>query len=175
MHSAEIELARDAATRAGALAVFEPTLAMFSVDANDGDQQRTRPLRVRLLGVFELSTADAVVDMTSLRPIHRMLFATLCIDCGQWTHRDRLVESVWPGSDPTRSAHNLQVALSAIRRLLSQVGCEQALLRSGDRYRLTRPVYRRMWATWSVIFAPRRLGRPRRHAVKPRAGSSALR
>ena len=132
----EIELARDAAARAGALVVFEDLLESLTEGTEVGGQPLAKSLRVRLLDAFELSSPDGPVDMSSLRPIHRMLFATLCIDCGEWTHRDRLVESVWPGSDPARSGHNLQVALSAIRRLLSQVGYERALLRNGDRYRL---------------------------------------
>ena len=52
--------------------------------------------------------------------------------------RERLAEWVWSGRGPDRSGHNLQVAVSAVRRVIDLDGDRESslLVRDGEGYRL---------------------------------------
>ncbi|MGW6130495.1 winged helix-turn-helix domain-containing protein [Cellulomonas sp. NPDC055163] len=79
-----------------------------------------RPTRlvVRCLGGFSLARDGRPVSHTHLRPQHQALLRALCAHAGAPVNRDRLLEWFWPGRDPERAQHSLQVAVSELRKLL---------------------------------------------------------
>ncbi|WP_258727054.1 winged helix-turn-helix domain-containing protein [Cellulomonas sp. NS3] len=79
--------------------------------------RRTR-LVVRCLGGFSLVRDGRPVSLTHLRPQHQALLRALCAHAGAPVNRDRLLEWFWPGRDPERAQHSLQVAVSELRKLL---------------------------------------------------------
>jgi DNA-binding SARP family transcriptional activator len=59
---------------------------------------------------------------------------------GQFVHRDELLAALWPDDDLQSGLHNLQVAMSSLRRLLEPAaprGQAALVVREGDSYRLT--------------------------------------
>lgn len=97
--------------------------------------------RVRTLGGFSLEVGGQRIDETAAKPMERALLHLLCVRAGELVHREELIEALWPEADPDAGLHRLQVAVSAVRRLLGVVGPErgQMLAREGDGYRLTFP------------------------------------
>jgi len=65
----------------------------------------------------------------------RLLFCYLIISYNQWVHRDRLIELLWPGSDPISSEKNFRCTLNRLRNSLSEFKIK-SVLRMGDAYRL---------------------------------------
>ena len=96
-------------------------------------------IRIRCLGGFRLEVAGAVVDLDGLRPQHQALLRLLCLHGNRSVHSDRLLGWFWPGHDPERGQHSLQVAVSGLRRLLEPAvarGGWTVLVRTGSGYRL---------------------------------------
>ncbi|GEA88711.1 winged helix-turn-helix domain-containing protein [Cellulomonas cellasea] len=75
-------------------------------------------LVVRCLGGFSLDRDGRPVPLVHLRPQHQELLRALCAHAGAPVNRDRLLEWFWPGRDPERAQHSLQVAVSELRKLL---------------------------------------------------------
>ncbi len=96
----------------------------------------TGALQVRCLGGFRLSRDEALVDLDGLRPRHQALLRALCLHAGEVVHREQLMEWFWPERDPARATRNLQVAISAVRRVVEEADGPVALRRHGDGYRL---------------------------------------
>lgn len=95
-------------------------------------------VRIRALGHLEISAGGSPVDLSQLRPRARSLLRFLVLHADRPVHRERLIEAMWPGSDPAVGLRNLQVAVSAIRQVLPAadgLGVE----RDGDAYRLSVP------------------------------------
>ncbi len=91
-------------------------------------------LRGRLLGVFEL-TVDAVpVNLERLRPRARSVLRLLALRGGAPVHRDVILATLWPESEPVAAGKRLHVAISAIRHELGPAG--RALARTGETYTL---------------------------------------
>lgn len=94
---------------------------------------------VRCLGGFRLDHGTEI-DLSPLRPRARLLLMLLAMHHGADVHRERLIESLWPGARLDAGTHRLQVAVSSIRRLLEDRGVDPtALRRHGDAYRLELP------------------------------------
>jgi DNA-binding SARP family transcriptional activator len=75
-------------------------------------------LRVRCLGGFAIEVAGEPVDLGPVRPRHRELLRLLSLHANRVVHREHLIEWLWPGRDPERGQHSLQVAVSDLRKLL---------------------------------------------------------
>lgn len=75
-------------------------------------------LDVRCLGDFRLEVDGCPVAVATLRPQHAALLRALALTAPAPVHRDRLVEWFWPGRQPERGQHSLQVAVSDVRRAL---------------------------------------------------------
>ncbi|MCY0949306.1 AfsR/SARP family transcriptional regulator [Streptomyces sp. H27-S2] len=73
-------------------------------------------VRVRFLGDFELTVNGAPVERWRAGKA-RGLFQYLVVHRGQMLTRDRLYESLWPGTDSTVGS-SLKVAAHALRRVL---------------------------------------------------------
>ena len=100
---------------------------------------RSPRVHVRCLGQFQLTMDGAILDTTGIRPQNLALLRLLCLHANRPVHRERLIEWVWPGRSPERGGHSLQVAISALRRVLEpgrQGGQPSVLRREGEGYRL---------------------------------------
>lgn len=97
----------------------------------------TVPVRIRCLGDYELEIAGQRVDESVAKPMERALLHLLSTRAGTAIHRESLVVSLWPDADRDAGLHRLQVAVSALRRLLGAAG--ELIVRAGDSYRLELP------------------------------------
>lgn len=99
------------------------------------------PVRLRCLGGFSLVIEGRTVDESAAKPMERALLHMLAIRAGEQVHREALIEALWPEAEPDAGLHRLQVAVSALRRLLAadQGAPRQLLAREGDSYRLALP------------------------------------
>ncbi|HEY7023465.1 MAG TPA: BTAD domain-containing putative transcriptional regulator [Candidatus Limnocylindrales bacterium] len=116
-------------------------LASGSAAAGEGNAL-TAPLAIRLLGGFELDLGGAPADLSAIRPRARMLLRLLALNAGRRVHHETIEAALWPDADPTASARNLHVAVSALRRILEPAaarGSFQLIRREGDAYVVTVP------------------------------------
>ncbi|HET9441904.1 MAG TPA: winged helix-turn-helix domain-containing protein, partial [Acidimicrobiales bacterium] len=97
-------------------------------------------LRVRCFGPLAVEIGGRPVDLRSIKPRVRSLLRLLAMEAGRPVHRDRLVDSLWPGEADSRvGTRNLQVAISALRQHLEPGvarGAAALVVREGDTYRL---------------------------------------
>jgi DNA-binding SARP family transcriptional activator len=110
-----------------------------SVAATD---RSPRPITLSCFGGFSLSIDGRAIDVTSIKPKARAVLYVVAMGAGRLVHRETIGEAVWPDVETKVSLRNLQVALSAIRRLLQPDGPSRtgaALIREGDAYRLGLP------------------------------------
>lgn len=122
-----------AADVAHVLATCRTVLRRARPPTNARDSPRAS---VHCLGGFLLHH-DREVDLSPLRPRARLLLMLLAVHHGTDVHRERLIESLWPGARLDAGTHRLQVAVSSIRRLLDDHGVPpSAVQRHGDAYRL---------------------------------------
>ncbi|HEY2300704.1 MAG TPA: AAA family ATPase, partial [Acidimicrobiales bacterium] len=101
-----------------------------------------RPITLSCFGGFSLSIDGRAIDVTSIKPKARAVLYVVAMGAGRLVHRETIGEAVWPDVETKVSLRNLQVALSAIRRLLQPDGPSRtgaALIREGDAYRLGLP------------------------------------
>jgi DNA-binding SARP family transcriptional activator len=103
-----------------------------------GDKDLASPARLRVLGELLLELGGDRVDESCLKPRERALLHMLASKAGEPIHRDVIIEALWPEARPGAGVHRLQVAVSALRRLL---GHKYASLvrRDGESYRLALP------------------------------------
>jgi len=95
-------------------------------------------LAVQCLGRFSISVEGRDLSLEGLRPKARSLLKMLAIHTDTAVHREAIVDGLWPDGDAASGIHNLQVAISAIRKLLSAAGVPDDLgvQRQGEAYRL---------------------------------------
>jgi DNA-binding SARP family transcriptional activator len=100
-----------------------------------------RPLDIRLFGGFSVAIHGRPLDLAGVKPRPRALFRLLAAHAGRPIHREALSAAFWPDADPDAAGRNLNVALSALRRELTEPdGAEPSILqREGDAYRLVVP------------------------------------
>ena len=105
------------------------------------DQSEEAPVRLRCLGGFSIAIDGRAVDESAAKPMERALLHLLAARAGEPVHREALMEALWPEADPDAGLHRLQVAISALRRLLTagSSGPVHLLAREGDSYRLVLP------------------------------------
>ena len=102
-------------------------------------ERSPRPITLRCFGGFSLSIDGRTIDVTTIKPKARAVLYVVAMGAGRLVHRETIGEAVWPDMETKVSLRNLQVALSAIRRLLQPDGPSRtgaALIREGDAYRL---------------------------------------
>jgi DNA-binding SARP family transcriptional activator len=100
-----------------------------------GEEAAAVPVRLRCLGGFTLTVGGQTVDESAAKPMERALLHLLAMRAGEPVHREALIEALWPEADPEAGLHRLQVAVSALRRLLGA----DLIARDGDSYRLRLP------------------------------------
>ncbi len=98
-------------------------------------------VRLRCLGGFSVTIGSRPVDESAAKPMERALLHLLAARAGEPVHREALIVALWPEADPDAGRHRLQVAISALRRLLAvdSRSPAQVLAREGDSYRLALP------------------------------------
>src|SRR4051794_25471974 len=92
-------------------------------------------LEVRLLGPFELATAEGPQRL----PGHgeRALLAALALSAGRAVALPTLIEALWdPDHQPDDPVNALQVRVSKLRRALAALGAGDVVDRQGSAYRL---------------------------------------
>lgn len=97
-------------------------------------------VELRCLGGLQLLRAGCSIDLTGIRPRARALLALLALHAPRAAHWEVLAEALWPGCPPAAASHNLQAAVSAVRRALGRLGDGPAggsvLARRGEAYLL---------------------------------------
>ncbi len=103
-------------------------------------RQRTSPaMRVRVFGGFEVHLGDRIIDNRALgRSKTRMLFHLLVLNRGREMSRDRLMDILWPESEPKRARKNFYSAWSQLRNVFSVEGECPYLVRTRNGCRLDR-------------------------------------
>jgi DNA-binding SARP family transcriptional activator len=95
-----------------------------------------------VLGGLALRLRGEWVPLDRLRPKARSILAMLAASTGEAVHRDTICAAMWPDADPDAARRRLQVAVSAIRRLVepdAARGEAQVMIRVGDGYALRLP------------------------------------
>lgn len=95
---------------------------------------------IRCLGGFSLIIDGREIDESAAKPMERAALHVLAMRAGEDVHREELGEMLWPGAVPDAARHRLQVAISALRRLLGGNSTRSPrLVRRGDAYCLDVP------------------------------------
>jgi DNA-binding SARP family transcriptional activator len=100
------------------------------------------PAELQLFGAFRLTIEGERVDAGAIRPRVRTLLYLLALDAGSTVHRETIMETLWPGSDPGAAQRSLHVAVATLRRVLepgASRGGFRLVQRDGDGYRLVLP------------------------------------
>ncbi len=115
----------------------EPVAASADRQAAPVRPPEPGPLMIRCFGGFEVRRAGEEIDLSALRPRARAVLRMLAVR-GAGVHRDVLVEQLWHDDDEVSGARKLQVAISAIRRVLDPDGVVDIVRRRGELYQLAR-------------------------------------
>jgi DNA-binding SARP family transcriptional activator len=118
------------------VAEASPEVVLPAVPAGHGSG---RGVALRCFGGFSLAIDGREVDCTTVKPRARAALHLLALAAGKPVHRETLVGALWPDVDARSGTRNLQVVVSALRKLLEPDAArgESALLvREGDAYRL---------------------------------------
>ena len=107
-----------------------------------GSEGSAGAVRLRCLGGFSLAIDGVEVDLSAVKPRARALLRLLALHQGRPVHRETLAEALWPEAGQAAGMRSLQVAISALRRVIepsSARGGSQLVVRDGDSYRLSLP------------------------------------
>jgi DNA-binding SARP family transcriptional activator len=133
-HGPEFERwARTVALKCG-LALPQPP----APDNHSAGAPRAPSFTVRCFGGFRIERGSDLVEFGAVKPRARKLLRLLALHMGRPLHREVLIESLWPGTEPDVGARSLHVALSSLRQLLQAAPCSDVLriTREGEDYRL---------------------------------------
>ncbi|HEU5266292.1 MAG TPA: hypothetical protein VFU35_06310, partial [Jatrophihabitans sp.] len=128
---------------AGAVATWVRTLATRAGAPSADLRTPTAPadvtrIKVTCFGGFQISVDGQPVDLGELRPRALALLRLLVLEHDTNLHRERLIETLWPGAALDAGIRRLQVAISSVRNVLHRTGVSglDAVRRNGDSYRL---------------------------------------
>jgi len=105
-------------------------------------RERQLPMTLRCFGGFALELTDRTLDWPQLRPRAAATLRLLAMHAGRRVHREMLLAALWPDAQVTQATHNLQVAVSSLRRFLepgAARGDARIVVRHGDTYALVPP------------------------------------
>lgn len=98
-----------------------------------GVESEPPKLKVRLLGDISVIGADR--ERLKWRTgKEKELFVFLAMQIGERTHRDVLIEALWPGENYQRAKVYLHTCVSLLRKDLRQIGFEDVLKYEGEKY-----------------------------------------
>jgi DNA-binding SARP family transcriptional activator len=110
--------------------------------ADRGDGPTAPSVVITCLGRFSVSSGGRLLDLGTVKPRVRSLLRVFALQPGVPLHRDVITTALWPEADSDTGTRNLQVAVSALRRLLGNVlgpASRMLVLREGEAYRLVLP------------------------------------
>jgi ATP/maltotriose-dependent transcriptional regulator MalT/DNA-binding SARP family transcriptional activator len=111
-------LARAAATTLGRLGAKGLALEAAQI-AERLAKPAMEGVRIHTLGGFGVSIAGSQVPLSAWQSkVARDLLGMLVAARGRPTHREVLLERLWPGDDPSKASNRLSVALTTIRNVL---------------------------------------------------------
>ncbi|WP_069884255.1 AfsR/SARP family transcriptional regulator [Streptomyces luteocolor] len=124
------------------------------------------PLRVTLLGAFQVSRGDTALPVPGARL--KALFVRLALAGGHAVDPTGLIDAIWAEDPPAGPAHALQALVSRLRRTLGSAG---DVTQIADGYRLAVDSADVDALRFEELAA---IGRQHLHAGHPRAAASAL-
>ncbi len=92
-------------------------------------------LALRLLGPVQLFAGDGEITPSARK--ERALLALLALRADQVVPADLLIEELWPDLPPENGRRTLQVRIAALRRVLHEAGCDNAVQFLAPGYRLS--------------------------------------
>ena len=103
-------------------------------------EPQSQPLRIFALGHFALAVAGAGLDVDNWRRKQAATLLKILIShVGHPVHRDRLMEWLWPNTDPDRGWERLKVTVSCLRGKLRDGDFEREVIETvGKSYLLRR-------------------------------------
>jgi DNA-binding SARP family transcriptional activator len=110
--------------------------------ADRADRSTPPSVVITCLGGFSVSLGGRPLDLGTVKPRVRSLLRMFALHPGVPLHRDVITTALWPEADSDTGTRNLQVAVSALRRLLGKVvgpASRMLVLREGEAYRLALP------------------------------------
>ncbi len=82
-------------------------------------QQKALPLNIHLLGRFQVFRGEELIpDSAWSRRNARTLFKFLALGANHRSHKEQLLDLLWPDLDPTAAANNLHKTLYFLRHIL---------------------------------------------------------
>src|SRR6266568_6475689 len=82
-------------------------------------------VRLRLLGPLQLVVDGRSVDLGG--PRHRIVLSLLALNANRLVSTDRLVDAVWGTSPPSTARTQIQICISALRKLFAAADLQDAL------------------------------------------------
>jgi DNA-binding SARP family transcriptional activator len=110
--------------------------------ADPGDGSIAPSVAITCLGRFSVSLGGHLLDLGTVKPRVRSLLRLFALHPGVPLHRDVLTTALWPEADGDTGTRSLQVAVSALRRILETAVVPTSpmlVLREGEAYRLALP------------------------------------
>jgi DNA-binding SARP family transcriptional activator len=107
--------------------------------ATDPASAPSRPpaLQFRLLGPLELGSAGQVITIAGSR--QRIVLATLLLEAGRVVPTERLITAVWDEEPPATARTQIQISISKLRALLSDLGAPDAIVTHESGYLIRLP------------------------------------
>jgi DNA-binding SARP family transcriptional activator len=111
----------------------------------DGSSLRARtesravaPMRVYCFDALEVVVGRHKLELFAVRPRALSVLRLLAYSAGRPVHYETLMNSLWPDVDPDAARHSLQVAISALRKMMPPPPAP-TITRHGDSYQLELP------------------------------------
>ncbi len=102
--------------------------------------KRSRPdgekIEVRTFGGLSVfhKGSQITIDWESQKA--RLLFCCLLVTYDQWVHRQKLIEAIWPGCNPSSGEKNFKTTLSRLRKSFAGAQCLNPVLTQGEAVRM---------------------------------------
>lgn len=109
-------------------------LALPPADGPGIPSTTAKDRNVTLFGGLSLTADAGEVDLGEVRPRARAAFMVLALHAGRPIHRETLIDLLWPDSSVKQGTRSLQVAISALRKLLEAHPGAPTIERDGEAY-----------------------------------------
>ena len=136
--TAGLSATADAPDTSGAISNGASKLDREAASSVAGGSLSAPMIESTCFGRFAVRVGGNEISFASLRPRARTLLRLLVVNAGAAVHREVIVDALWPESDRETGVRNLQVAISAVRKALSDAGVadELGVVRQDEGYRV---------------------------------------
>lgn len=114
---------------------FSQMVEKIKKEMNFRLQNVAKTLTIRCFGTFTVMIGGVVVKWERAKA--EELFAYLLVHHDQFTHKDKIIEELWPGYEQEKALKILQTAVCKIRNLFASTKDSVKLEYSGSKYCLT--------------------------------------